>query len=322
MLIDITKGECGNKKFNHSYNVRNKENRNNSNAIDFLSHHETSVTVNNSITYKAEKGHQNTLGNSTFYRSIIEKEDGHSDLVDTMKLVEVRIMTPSAKVKVVSDTMASAENGGFRNQKDSTRLILCCCCRSENERIVLEPCVEGDKQYSMSDPRVYCDIAAQSIVTAPDTATVVATQYVQNYTQIEYQEEKKKTKLQHLIHRTQIKKHGHEKQLKPESYHADESDLTDDPENQRHPKKSRSLLKRLKKREPEKSSFLKPPSAEYGNKQRLGAEPSDVSNLTVLSIDTVEIIETEYPEVPSVPKRSNEVSFVPLPSLLFNKSSK
>ena len=322
MLFDNTKGECGNKKFNYSYNVRNKENRNKSNVLDFRSHHETSVPTNNSITYKAEKEHQNTLGNSTFYRSIYEEKDDHSDLVDPMKREEVQIMSPLDKVEALSNTMVSAENDGFRNPKEGTGLILCCFCRSENERIVPEPCVEDDRQYSMPDPNVYCDIAAKSIVTASNTATVVATQYVGNFTQTENQEEKKKSKLQHLLQRRHNTKFGSDKQSKSESYHADESDLTDDTENQRHPKKSRNILRRLKKREPEKSSFLKPPSAEYRNKTRLGAEPSDVSNLTVLSIDAVEIIETEYPEVPDVPKLPNEVSFVPFPLLHFNISAK
>lgn len=320
MLFDITKGECGNKKFNYSYNVRNKENRNKNNVIDFHSHHETSVPTNNSVIYKSEKEHQNILGNSTFYRSIY-KEDDHSYLVDSMKREEVRMVNPLSKVDAMSGKMVwvSGENDGLCNQKEGTGLILCCCCRrSEDERIVPEPSAEHDRQYSMSDPKVYCDIAAQSIVTASNTATVVATQYVENYTRIEQQEEKKKSKLQNLLQRTHVNKYGYDKQLKYESYHADESDLTDDTENQRHAKKSRNILRRLKKRETEKSSFLKPPLAEYGNRQRLGAEPSDASNLTALSIDTVEIIETEYPEVANVPRLSYEVSFVSLPFLFLN----
>ena len=119
-----------------------------------------------------------------------------------------------------------------------------------------------------------------------------------------------------MLQRAHIKKYGNDNKIRSEFYQEDESDLTDDNENQRHNKKSRNPLRRLKKRSPEKSIFLKPPSAEYGNKVRLGAEPSDASNLTALSISTVDIIETEYPEPTYVPEFTHEVSFVSLNILL------
>ena len=109
--------------------------------------------------------------------------------------------------------------------------------------------------------------------------------------------------------KAQNTKHGRDKKIRYDPAKADNFSHTGEMDHNQRNKKSKNILRRLAKREPENTSLLKPPTAKYGNKQRdsmKSTEPSDASNLTALSMDTVEIIETEYPIYTELPDSSND----------------
>ena len=323
MRIDIRNIEYGGNKeeLNYCYKterIKKDYNKDSKLSANIRSNHETLIPINDSIkcTKSNNKQQSNTFGKSKFYRSSSnERNEDYPSNKNLMKTENVQIKAPLATIESLSDTMVLTKKDELGDRMKGSGLHLCCICRSEDESLAQDP------RNSNSEQQVYCDSPADAIVSASNTASVITTQYVCHDTQMENQEEKKRSTLKNLFEKAQNKKHGRDKKINSDTSKADEFRNMKDGDNNQRNKKSKNILRRLAKREPENTSLLKPPTAKYGNKQHLVPEPSDVSNLTALSMDNVEIIETEYPIYTEFPDSSNdgEVS-EKLVLILFNVS--
>ena len=303
--FDITKVECGNKIFNYNA-VSTSDDCNKGDVNNVCSHHETSYTSNTQYTREFKEQYQKSCGNSTFYRGISTKEGEVNIKNDQMNKNEFEIVVPPTQLESLNDTITLSENDGVRKQVESTGLRLCCCCR-QREILGPESGIE-DRQYSFADRQECNDNTVKGMITASNAVTVIATQYVGNYTQVENQSEKKRSKLHQFLERTQNKKPDNSGRSRYGKQNIVDSGTAENLGDKHHNKKSRKtdILRRFKKRETDKSSFLRPPSVEYGTKQQLGAEASDISNITALSMDSVQYIETEYPEYPELTNFSDD----------------
>ena len=296
--IDITKREySGNeKKLNYHNTERIKKDCNKSSIL------RDGISLNNETLIKStdrNKHRINTFGNSTFYQNIFLEDSDAYRREDQMTKDSIHAKAPLAKIESFSDTMVQTEKFEIGKEVKGSSIHLCCMCRHEDE------ISEHDFDSLEANPKVHCDNPAEAILKASNTASVIATQFVCHDTQIEILEQKKRSKLQNFFDKTQSRKHGNDKKVKSGTSTPNDSDNPEEFENFHRKKKSKNLLSRLKRRELDNSSLLKPPTEKYGTKKLLGSEPSDASNLTALSMDTVEIIETEYPLFTEVPDSSN-----------------
>ena len=310
--IDITNIEYGGnrEKLNYYYKterIKKDYNKDSKLSANISSNHETLIPVNDSITTTKSNNKQqsNTFGKSTFYRGISNdsKEDYPNNKNNPMKTENIQIKAPLATKESLSDTIVLTEKYEVGDQMKASGLQLCCICRSEDESLA------ENLSHSNPEPQLYCDSPTEAILSASNTASVIATQYVCQDTQMENQEEKKRSRLQNFFEKAQNKKHGRDKKIRYDPEKVDNFSHTEETDPNQRNKKSKNILRRLAKREPENTSLLKPPKAKYGNKQRdsmKSTEPSDASNLTALSMDTVEIIETEYPIYTELPDSSND----------------
>ena len=286
--------------------------------IDIHLQHETSVSTNSYSTCESKgEQKQRTYGNSTFYQNIYnDVEDAATPTKDMMNEDVPESMAPLDRIERLNDPKVLTKMENFRNANiERGSLSLCCCCHSQKESDVAKYFSE-DTDCFTSGYKVYVNHPpAPDVLIKSEEPTVVTTKYVCNYTPTEIQEERKISKFHHFLERRQNKKYGHDTRLKVETSQPEDSDQNDDFEQKRHKKPSRKkdILRRFKKRVPEKNSFLKPPISTSSNQERHGAEASEVSNLTVLSMDNVEIIETEYPEITNFPVGSEVSSFLSNP---------
>ena len=304
--IDFTKCEYGGnvEKLNYFSTERIKKDcdKGTKSSYSINSDHHKIIQTENEFTTKSEydkKQESNTFGNSIFYRSISKTESDTYPIKERMKNENIAAKAPLATVESLCDTMVLTESVEIDEQVKGSRIHLCCICRSEDESL------DQELNRLSLDSKGYCDTPAEAILKASNTASFIATQYVCNDTQIENQEEKKKSRLHNIFDKGQSKRRGSEKKSKSGTTTPIDSDHQEEFEYHKV-KKTRNILRRFKKRESENSSLLKPPTAKYGHKQRLGSEPSDASKLTALSMDNVEIIETEYPLCTEVPSFVND----------------
>ena len=295
--FDIRRADCGNNIFN--YTVDGSVDCS-SNGVIVRSQHETSLSTKKFNTRESKQVQTNS-GNCTCCTTVptttsICKHDADSASKE-IQMTDNRFpaMAPLAQRESLTDTstVRSEDNEVVAISTEVGGSNLCWCCRLPSQPGTTS-LTDDNRQFPFPEKPQYHEKTVQSLVTAANTATAIATHYVGDSVQ-KHPTEMKKSRINRFLDLT-AKKNDKTENLEIEVEPGITSDSSGYLEGQNPIKSSkrRDIFRRLRGQDKDESSFLKAPSVQDGRQQDPNIETSNVSNATALSLDCVQIIETEY----------------------------